>query len=563
MIRKLMWVVFATLLLIASAAKANTYTAASCNTSDVQTAINSAAEGDTVLIPAGTCTWTSGVNVTVGITIQGAGSGRIVAITTNPNSTLTLTTGSQSLAVSGTQVVCSPAMGNNTCSLAAAPLTVGETLNVYEKGTTSNTLTGTVTSFNSSTGALVMNFTSASGNCTPSSGSYVNCMRWMLATAPSTIIINNNSTTTSLFNLTQDTNNYINVSGIKIQPGTGSAGDFYLNYTSGGKDILLHDMWLENNASTAYPLIDSDTNQIVIWHISADASPFSTAAQFFRIKGAPLSNGWNAASTMGTADTTGLNNAYVEDSDVHTFLNSTDFDDDTRAVWRYILEDDASMTTHGSDSSTLGNRHFEVYNDVGIQEGYNSAPYYYTFDLSNGWIYVRGGTFVWYNNNFPLLNSADYPKNDISLTIQTLRRSTSNEFTCWGAGASTGGQYYHAPRQIGYGYVTGTGTATYPTDGYNSTSYDDYGYIGDSEPIYIWNNFSSPESVSLEDYSPNQCTNPDTVTNYAVLNRDYYDGSTAKPGWSPYTYPHPLTQGSGTSGSVAPPTGLAATVAVQ
>ena len=61
-----------------SSTSANTYTAASCNRSDVNAVINggvhTAVNGDTILIPAGTCTWTSPVNVSVGITIQGSGT---------------------------------------------------------------------------------------------------------------------------------------------------------------------------------------------------------------------------------------------------------------------------------------------------------------------------------------------------------------------------------------------------------------------------------------------------------------------------------------------------------
>ena len=55
-------------------AHAATHAAASCNSSDVQTAINSAAVGDTVTIPAGTCAWTSALSVTANITIQGNGT---------------------------------------------------------------------------------------------------------------------------------------------------------------------------------------------------------------------------------------------------------------------------------------------------------------------------------------------------------------------------------------------------------------------------------------------------------------------------------------------------------
>lgn len=53
-------------------------TAASCNESDVNAVIHGpthvAIDGDTILIPAGSCTWTSTLSVGVGITIQGAGA---------------------------------------------------------------------------------------------------------------------------------------------------------------------------------------------------------------------------------------------------------------------------------------------------------------------------------------------------------------------------------------------------------------------------------------------------------------------------------------------------------
>jgi hypothetical protein len=57
-----------------------TYTAASCNLSDVQAAINAehgtSADGDIISIPAGTCTWTGGISQTFNnsVTIRGAGA---------------------------------------------------------------------------------------------------------------------------------------------------------------------------------------------------------------------------------------------------------------------------------------------------------------------------------------------------------------------------------------------------------------------------------------------------------------------------------------------------------
>jgi hypothetical protein len=73
-----------------------TYTAASCNQSDVNAVINGpthkAVNGDTIRVPAGSCTWTKGITVTgVGIDITGAGTPNTGASTTGagtPTTTL-------------------------------------------------------------------------------------------------------------------------------------------------------------------------------------------------------------------------------------------------------------------------------------------------------------------------------------------------------------------------------------------------------------------------------------------------------------------------------------------
>ena len=56
--------------------EASTISAASCAASDVQTALNRSAAGDTVLIPAGVCGWASSVTWTApsNVTLQGAGT---------------------------------------------------------------------------------------------------------------------------------------------------------------------------------------------------------------------------------------------------------------------------------------------------------------------------------------------------------------------------------------------------------------------------------------------------------------------------------------------------------
>jgi hypothetical protein len=65
-------------LLFSASASVNaaTITAASCNASAVQSAMNQASAGDTVAIPAGTCSWTSTVswNAPANVTLRGAGN---------------------------------------------------------------------------------------------------------------------------------------------------------------------------------------------------------------------------------------------------------------------------------------------------------------------------------------------------------------------------------------------------------------------------------------------------------------------------------------------------------
>jgi hypothetical protein len=86
------WILVAGLARTASAA---TITAASCSSADVASAVAAANDGDTVVIPNGSCTWSTGVNVSKQIIISGqtkggvnlthnAGSGNLFSITTGP-----------------------------------------------------------------------------------------------------------------------------------------------------------------------------------------------------------------------------------------------------------------------------------------------------------------------------------------------------------------------------------------------------------------------------------------------------------------------------------------------
>src|SRR6516225_6521372 len=93
MMRNTELLLFAVLLspLVSATAHAATYPAASCNESDVQAAYNTEqatpADGDIIAIPAGTCTWTTTLNISPAnsLTIQGAGA---ISATSGGSSTI-------------------------------------------------------------------------------------------------------------------------------------------------------------------------------------------------------------------------------------------------------------------------------------------------------------------------------------------------------------------------------------------------------------------------------------------------------------------------------------------
>jgi hypothetical protein len=105
---------------VATLARASTFTAATCNYSDVNAIINgpthTAANGDVINIPAGTCTWTSNLVIpsNIGITIIGAGT---------PNS------GSGTTGAATPTTIIHDNAGSSTFLIAAAP-TFGQTLRI-------------------------------------------------------------------------------------------------------------------------------------------------------------------------------------------------------------------------------------------------------------------------------------------------------------------------------------------------------------------------------------------------------------------------------------------------
>ena len=406
-----------------TAANAAVIAATSCSSAAVQAAINSAASGDTVVIPGGSCTWTSGV------TISGKG--------------------------------------------------------VILRGQ-----------------------------------------------SPGQVTINNNVTNRPAIDITESNTHHTEISNLTIVGNSSeyAAIDVGTNAVNGtGQAVLIHHIVFTNSRS-----IRMNTNRGVIY--SNTMNDNKGIRDFVQCTpGDRVPNSWTTVSTMGTADATGQSNVYVEDN-VITFslAQSIDIAAGCRIVIRHNTFDHSALSSHGADTEPTGLRHFELYDNTFIWINRGETDGSQTVGLDY-FFFLRGGTGVITNNTglVDMISPAWGNKAALKATVMNLQRNAGPN-PCWGVG-TTGGARYPAPRQIGLGRVTGTGR-----DGLNRLN-DSVTYVGDSEPLYIWN--QPGLTPRLEDYGSNNsgaCSGPyDTTANYVRQGRDYFVG-TPKPGWTPYTYPHPL-----------------------
>ena len=483
-----------------------TLTAASAARNDVNDCVTAAVDGDTISF-TGSATWTLGITISgKGIHLQGAGSGRIIA---RSSTSLTVGTGSK---VFTTQ--------------AGLSVTGGQTLHIRSFATLENYpssfadgratwMEGTVTSYTGTT--LTMNITSTAG-----SGTLVD---WLIATTSASVITHN--VAGAIFTIVYDASHAVELSDFKIAAGSGSgAGMILIGGALTDVPGRFHDLWIESNAAS--DVFRMTTCRGLFYNLSVDSSPFENGELAWHTLCEDETSSWETASTMGTADTDGRRNLYIEDSDVHDFLHFSDFGNNARAVIRNNLIHRTAVGTHGQDTDDYGVRHVEVIDNTFVVGGEATpAPGY----PINYWLLQRGGTGLWTGNVVPDIRPSD-SKPELSFGIYVLRESQSND-PCWGEDIM--GAQYPAPRQIGFGYVTGTGL-----DGIGGSTYNGV-YVGDSEPWYYWNNTGiATPVVAVDDTSDGGCVGSlDSDADYFQSGRDYFINAGAKPGWTAFEYPHP------------------------
>lgn len=243
---------------------------------------------------------------------------------------------------------------------------------------------------------------------------------------------------------------------------------------------------------------------------------------------------WAMPTGLGSAQT-----VFIEDNTFDFFGANLSDPVDTnyagRFVFRYNRANNASVEVH-SLQQRRASRSWEIYNNT------------FTADPRGSWtpMFIRGGTGVAFNNTFL------GPWSDSNITLDNVRSFSSGyEYgNCDGTSPADGNQLangWPCRDQIGRGQDA---FVWVPTTGQRSPGYFNYPWPGTgappqaSEPAYFWNN--TRPNGSLAGISINNGVNA-----YIVSGRDYIL-NTAKPGYTPYQYPHPLTNG-GTSGGPVPP----------
>ena len=224
----------------------------------------------------------------------------------------------------------------------------------------------------------------------------------------------------------------------------------------------------------------------------------------------------------------GSNNAvFVENctfNGVADSVNAIDANYGGRFVFRCNTLNDFYVEAHSVQGNNRATRSWEIYNN--------------TFNQVNKamWVpmFLRGGTGVVFNNTLTgTWNTAGIALDNVR-DCET--RSVSGR--CDGSSPWDGNQAgqggYPCRDQIGRSTDSFLWTASTP---YPPQALD---------PAYAWSNKHGANDVLF--FQHNNCAN------HIQAGRDYFNNTT-RPGYTPYTYPHPLVQG-GTPSTLAPPENL-------
>ena len=296
------------------------------------------------------------------------------------------------------------------------------------------------------------------------------------------------------------------------------------SFTNTPYTCLLHDCYLNAMGVNNY-MVSCLTNGIIIWNCTIQGnSGFQLVCGKFGWSGS-----WNTPDTFGTQDTNGLSNTYIEDCTIIPSAQtgvggqySINLDDNSRCVFRNSTFIDTGLGSHGQESSPFGGRLCEAYNNTFTCNSNNPSNL-------QCFIAMRGGSWLIHDN---ALNPAGLVGNGKAFAcFYVFSTNSSMQITQQTS--------YPAARQVGQGWSKSSsatfGNPVVSTDGTGSVVNGTYFWNNSgwtNPPIYGWSAFGIP---------------------FTEEGRDWFQY--AKPGYTPYTYPHPLHSqfaSSGGGGSSTP-----------
>lgn len=247
---------------------------------------------------------------------------------------------------------------------------------------------------------------------------------------------------------------------------------------------------------------------------------------------------WQEPLGLGTGDA-----VFYEDNtfnETHA-INEFQFVDCNRAG-RYVVRhndfENGMLDTHGlQDMSERSCRSYEIYDNT-----INTTQSQFRF------INIRSATGVIYDNTI----TGPYQSTDVRVlndrSFQIPHGGTVSDI-CDGTNAVDGNT---APTTIYYGWPCRdqVGRGRDQAGGYPQPQL--------SDPLYVWGNTLNGNAVGVKPHDCQSTYVPNGSCTVILANRDYIVG-TPKPGYTAYTYPHPLPMAR-TGSALPPPTDLAVVV---
>lgn len=252
-----------------------------------------------------------------------------------------------------------------------------------------------------------------------------------------------------------------------------------------------------------------------------------TSGDIQGLYGTGPTNNWHRPFTYGTTNCICIENC------VFSFVGTGDgpFDgrDGAAFTFRHNLVTNTLLGVHGTESDPRGVRQFEVYKNEFYAPGYNCYTGFH----------IHGGSGVVFSNSFGTNYNA----------FSTLAYNRANSewvygYYGWASGSNwVDGNFdasgYPALDQPGRGSFPTSATYPMPTGTNAGISYYSTNAYEAFEGVYFHSNIFAGALAGTGSVGVDTFNCSANLTNFIKPNRDYFE-DTAKPGYTPLVYPHPL-----------------------